>query len=73
MEKQADELKIGEKFQPYISERTMKRVKKQFTVSKLPKYQKGSFSHFVLIECVNKKGEPDEVFIAGDEMVVVVE
>lgn len=73
MEKLAEDIKIGDKFQPYISERTMKRVKTTFIATGLPEYQTGSFSHFVIIPCVNSKGIKDEIIIHGDCTVIVVE
>lgn len=73
MEKYAKDIQVGDKFQPWISERTMKRIKKQYTATGLPQYETGAFSHYVLIPCTNSKGEPDEVFIFCEDFVTVVE
>jgi len=71
MEKELKDVKIGDKIQPFISERSMKRVKTQFTVIDEPEWQKGSFSHFVLVKCIDSKGNPYEIFLQGDIIVVV--
>lgn len=73
MKKEAQDIKIGNKFQPWRNERTLKRIKKQYTATGLPQRQEGAFSDYVLIPCINSKGEPDEVLTMDDDIVIVVE
>lgn len=72
MKKEAKDIQIGDKFQPWISERTMKRVKTQHMAIGLPQKQDGNFSHYVLIPSINQKRLPDEVFIFSEEIVIIV-
>jgi hypothetical protein len=73
MEKPANQIKKGDKFQPWIIERTMKRSPKTYVATGDPQPQDGAFSHFVLIPCTNSRNKPDEVFIAEYEIVNVIE
>ncbi len=73
MEKFAKDVKTGEKFRPYINEKSIKRTSKQFTCTGLPQKQSGQFDMFVVIPCINSKGQVDEVLTWSEETVTIIE
>lgn len=73
MEKAAKDLKAGEKIQPWISERTMKRKKTQFTVTGEPEKLTGAWEHMVEIPCTDSKGNPDNILYIAHENIFVVD
>ena len=78
MEKYAEDLKIGEKFQPWLVERTIgteheRRVNKTYTVTGEPQHVDLGGADYVTIPCLTAIGKVDEVFIFSGEMVLIIE
>ena len=78
MEKNAKDLKIGEKFQPWLVEKTIgtkreRRVNKTYTVTGEPQHVDFGGADYVTISCLTAMGKVDEVFILSEETVLIIE